>query len=165
MQERIWVMNKEFAAYLRLQATIAAAFNFFIGGMIAALIYHKADFVSTDAISIAIDITITCLLTFAITTPFCRASLNRDKTRGVLAARTPTTRLLARLSRRPVLLIASFSLCTALILFALAASFFALLGVTAVPFYLHVILKSVFSAALGAFAACSMLYAGMCAAV
>ena len=66
-------MNRELAVYLRLQATIATTFNFFIGGMIAALIYHKADFVPTDTISIAIDITITCLLTFAITTPFCRA--------------------------------------------------------------------------------------------
>ena len=71
-------MNRELIAYLRAQAIIAAAFNFFIGGMIAALIYHKADFVPTDAV--VIDLTITCLLTFAITTPFCRAGLRRDKT-------------------------------------------------------------------------------------
>lgn len=157
-------MSRELAVYLRLQAAIAAAFNFFIGGMFAALIYHKADFVPTDSISIAIDITITCLLTFAITTPFCRASLRRDKTGGVLAAKTPPARLLARLSRRPVLLCASLSLCAALILSALTASFFALLDVTAVPFYLYVALKSVFSAVLGAFATCSVLYAGMCGA-
>lgn len=73
-------MNRELAVYLRLHATIATTFNFFIGDMIAALIYHKADFVPTDTISIAIGITITCLLIFVITTPFCRASLNRDKT-------------------------------------------------------------------------------------
>lgn len=155
-------MNREFAVYLRLQAIIAAAFNFFIGGMFAALIYHKADFVPTDASSIAIDITITCLVTSAITTPFCRASLNRDKTGGVLATKTSPARLLARLSRRPVLLIASLSLCAALILFALAASFFALLSVTAVPFYLYILLKSVFSSILGAFTTGTVLYAGMC---
>ncbi len=59
-------MNRELAAYLRLQVALAAAFNFFIGGMTASLIYHKADFVPTEPISIAIDLTFTYLLTFAI---------------------------------------------------------------------------------------------------
>ena len=155
-------MSRELSAYLRVQAIIAAAFNFFIGGMIAALIYHKAELVPADAISIAIDLTVTCLLTFAITTPFCRASLRRDKTGGVFTAQT--ARLLARLSRRPALLCISLGLFTALILFILTASLFALLGVTAVPFYLYIALKSVFSAALGAFVTCTALYAGMCRA-
>jgi hypothetical protein len=155
-------MNRELAVYLRIQASVSAAFSFFIGGMAAALIYHKADFVPADAISIAIDITITCLLTFAITTPFCRASLRRDKTGGVLAAKTPLARLQARIFRRPVLLVVSLSLCAALILSALTALFFALLGVTALPFYLYVVLKSVFCAMLGAFASFVVLYAGMC---
>lgn len=155
-------MNRWLAVYLRIQASVSAAFSFFIGGMAAALICHKADFVPTDAVSTAIDITITCLLTFAITTPFCRASLHRDKTGGVLAANTRPARLLARLFRRPVLLIVSLGLGAALILFALTALFFALLGVTAVPFYLYVLLKSMFSAMLGAFATCMVLFAGMC---
>lgn len=157
-------MNRELAVYLRIQESVTAAFSFFIDGMAAALIYHKADFVPADTISIAIDITITCLLTFAITTPFCRASLRRDKTGGVLTAMTPLARLLARLFRRPVLLVISFSLCAALILSALTALFFALLGVTAVPFYLYILFKSVFCAMLGAFAAFVVLYAGMCGA-
>lgn len=157
-------MNGELAVYLRLQAALAAAFNFFIGGMIASLIHHKADFVPADAVTTTIDLTITCLLTFAITTPFCRASLRRDKTGGVLAAKTPSARLLARLSRRPVLFCLFLGLGAALILSALTASLFALLGVAALPFYPYVALKSVFSAALGAFAACALLYAGMCRA-
>lgn len=157
-------MNRELAVYLRLQTTVSAAFNFFIGGMIAALIYHKADFVPINATSIAIDITITCLLTFAITTPFCRASLRRDKTGGVLTAKTPLARLLARLSRRPALLCVSLGLCAALILSALTASLFVLSGVTVVPFYLYIALKSAFCAMLGAFATRTMLYAGMCRA-
>ena len=45
------------------------------------------------------------------------------------------------------------------ILFALTASFFALLGVAAAPFYLYIMLKSVFSAMTDAFAACAALYA------
>lgn len=63
-----------------------------------------------------------------------------------------------------MLLVVSLGLCAALILSALTASFFALLGVTALPFYAYVALKSVFSAMLGAFAACVALYAGMCGA-
>jgi hypothetical protein len=157
-------MNSELAAYLRLQAIIAAAYNFFINGMVTALLYHKADFVPADATSIIIDITVTCMLTFAITTFFCRASLRRDKVGGILTAKTSPERLLARLFTRPVLLCASFGLCAALILSVLTVSFTALLGITVVPFYLHVALKSVFSAALGAFATCMVLYAGMCRA-
>lgn len=155
-------MNRELFVYLRLQATIAAAFNFFIGGMIAALIFHQADSVPTDVISIAIDITATCLLTFAITTPFCRASLRRDKTGGVLAVNTLMERLLARLSRRPVLLCVLLGLSAAAIFSALTACFFSLLGVTAVSFYLYIGLKSMFCAVLGAFVTFTVLYAGMC---
>jgi hypothetical protein len=154
-------MNRELAAYLRTQATIAAAFNFFIGGMIAALIYHKADFVPTDVISIAIDLGVTCLLTFAITTPFCRASLRRDKTGGILAAKTPSARLLAWFFRAPVLMCAVFGLCAAIVLFALAAPVFALLNISAMPFYPYIMLKSVFSATLGALVTCTVLYGGM----
>ena len=149
-------MNRELAVYLRIQASVSAAFSFFIGGMAAALIYHKADFVPADAVSTTIDITITCLLTFAITAPFCRTSLHRDKTGGVLAAKAPPARLLARLFRRPVLLIVSLGLGAALILSSLTALLFALLGMTSVPFYLYIVLKSVFSAMLGAFATCAV---------
>ncbi len=155
-------MNSEPIAYLRLQAAVAAAYNFFISGMIAGLIYHKADFVPTDAISLALGITITCLLTFAITTPFCRASLRRDKTGGVLIAKTPQARVLARLFRHPVLLSVSLGLVAALILSVLKVSFFVLIGVTAMPFYLYVAFKSVFAAGLGVLATCTVLYAGMC---
>lgn len=156
-------MNGVLAGYLRLQASNAAAFNFFIGGMIAALIYHKEDFVPSDALSIATDITITCLLTFAITMPFCRASLRRDETGGILTAKTPQARLLTRLYRSPVLFCASLGLCSALILSTLTVSLFTLSSVTTMPFYLYVGFKSVFSAVAGAFATCAALYAGMCA--
>jgi hypothetical protein len=155
-------MNRELAGYLRVQATIVAAFNFFIGGMIAALIYHKADFVPADIVSIAVDLTLTCILTFVITTPFMRASLRRDKTAGLITAKSSIARLLARLSRCPVLMCTILCLCTTLILFALTALIFALLGVTALPFYLYIVLKSVFCGALGAFVAGVVLYSGMC---
>jgi len=63
-------MNEELKAYLRIEITISAAFNFFISGMAAALIYHMADTVPVDRISLAIDLFITCLLTFSITSYF-----------------------------------------------------------------------------------------------
>lgn len=154
-------MTRELLNYLRLQATISAAFNFFIGGMIAALIYHKADIVPTDAISTTIDITITCLLTFSITTPFCRISLRRDKTGGVLAVKNLPARLLARLFYSPVLMCGSLGICVALILSALTALIFSLLHVVAMPFYTYIALKSLFCAVLGAFVTCTVLYAGM----
>jgi hypothetical protein len=71
-------------------------------------------------------------------------------------------RQVERLFRRPVLPVVSLSLCAAPTLSALTALFFALLGVAAVPFYLYVLLKSVFSAMLGSFTTCTVLYAGMC---
>lgn len=155
-------MKSELAVYLRIQAAISAAYNFFISGMIASLIYHKADFVKTDALSIAVDLMITCIMTFAITTPFCRMSLRRDKTKGVLADKTHPARLFVWFFNRPLLLCAIFGLGSALILFVPAAALFALLSVKEIPFYFYILLKSVFCAALGAFATCSVLYTGMC---
>jgi len=155
-------MSRELASYLRLHAVIAAAFNLFIGGLIASLLYHKADVVPTDPVSIAIDLLITCLLTFAISTPFCRASLRRDGTGGVLSMNSPPARLLAWLFYRPAIMSVSLGICVALALFALLASLFTLLGVTDMPFYPYIAFKSALCAALGAFATVTMLYAGMC---
>jgi len=59
---------------------IAAAYNFFINGMAAGLIYHKAGYVPTASVSIAVDLPIACLSAFVISMPFSRASLRRNKT-------------------------------------------------------------------------------------
>jgi hypothetical protein len=136
-------MNRELTAYLRLQAIVAAAYNFFIVGMIAGLIYHKPDFVLTTPVSIFIDQMLTCLFAFIISLPFSRASLRRDKVGGILPVKTRLARLLAWLFRRPVLLCVSFGFGTALLVFALTAPFMSLLGMTAIPFYLYVALKCV----------------------
>ncbi|MDD4097069.1 MAG: hypothetical protein PHP22_12605 [Oscillospiraceae bacterium] len=154
-------MTKELTSYLRLQALICAAFNFFIGGFIAALIYHRSDSVPTDAVSISIDITITCLLTFLITAPFCRSSLRRDKTGGIIDAKSDATRLLSKLSRRPVTLCLLFGAITALILSALLVPLFLILRVSEVPFYFYIALKSLFCAAMGAYVTVVVLFAGM----
>lgn len=155
-------MNGERIAYLRLNAIVSAVYSFFINGMVAALIYHKADHVPTDMVSIAIDLTLTCLLTFSASVPFSRAGLRRNKAEGTLPTATRAARLLAYLYRRPALLGVSFGLMTALILFALTAPLLSLLGVTAMPFYLYIVLKCPFAAVLGALTSCVLLYAGMC---
>lgn len=155
-------MNGERIAYLRLNAIISAVYSFFINGMIAALTYHKADHVPTDTVSIAIDLALTCLLTFSVSMPFSRAGLRRDKAEGTLPAGTRAARLLAQLYRRPALLCVLLGFMTALILFALTAPLFSLLGVTTMPFYLYIALKCSFAAVLGALTSCVLLYAGMC---
>lgn len=154
-------MNKELRTYVRAQALITGAFNFFIAGMIAGLLHHQADGVTTDAVSIVIDILITCFLTFAITAPFARASLRRDNTGGVIPARSSITRLLARMSRHPALMCILTGISTAIFLSILTVSLFSLLSVNSVPFYLYVVLKSLFCMVLGAYVTCIVLYSGM----
>lgn len=154
-------MNKEIKAYLRLEAAVAAAFNFFINGMIAALIYHKADWVPADTVSLAIDLTLTCFLISAISVPFCRASLRRTKTEGIRETKNPLLRRLGCMARRPALFGASLGLTTVSVLFALIAPVFALLKISTIPFAGYVVLKPLLGALLGALVTLTALYAGM----
>ena len=154
-------MTEEIKAYLRLEAVVTAAFNFFINGMIAAMIYHKAEWVPADTMSLAIDLTLTCFMTSAITITFCRASLRRTKTESILETKNPLLRRLGRIARRPVLFGASMGLMTLLVLFALVVPAFTLLKISALPFGVYIVLKSLFAALLGAFVTLTALYAGM----
>lgn len=155
-------MNKEIRAYLHLEVMVAAAFNFFINGMVAALIYHKADMVPTDTLSIAIDLTLTCIFIFAITAFFSWGSLRRSKNVGIFEPGSKLLRHLSRLFRRPLLFGILLGLATAAVLFAVIAPIFALLGLQAIPFGLYIALKTIFCALLGGSAALTELYAGMC---
>ncbi|HWQ50963.1 MAG TPA: hypothetical protein VN369_04080 [Terriglobales bacterium] len=155
-------MTPELAAYLKLQAAVSAALNFFVMGMVSGLIYHKADFVPTDPVSLGVDLGLTCLSAFMISMPLTRAGLRRDKTGDVLEATSPQSRFLARLFRRPLLFCLLFGFGTAALVFALAAPLFALAGAFALPFYAYVALKSTFGAALGAFVSTVLFYGGMC---
>ena len=155
-------MNKELKIYIKTEMIIAAAFNFFINGMVAALIYHKADYVPTDVISIAIDLTATCLFTFIISALFCRASVRRTKTAGILETKSRFMRFLSKLFRRPVLFGAVTGLVAAAVLWIVTAPLFALLGITALPFGVYVALKCVFAALLGSGVTLLELYSGMC---
>lgn len=157
-------MNSELKAYIKAEATVSAAFSFFINGMVAALVHHKADMVSADAISIAIDLTATCLLMFILITLFCHASVRRTKTAGILHARSRVMCLLSKLFRRPVLFGTLAGIITAVVLFVLTAPLFALLGIYALPFGVYVALKCVFSALLGGGVTSLALYAGMISA-
>ncbi len=157
-------MNRELAAYLRMEATVAAAFSFFITGMLVALIHHKADSVPFDAFSIALDLLITCPSTFIITAFFGRASLRRTKTAGILANPASCNRaasLAGRLFRRPALFGLLLGLGVAAPLLALLAPLCALFGIAALPFGLYTALKCVLGALLGGGAALAALCAGL----
>jgi len=162
-------MNKELKIYLKTEAIIAAAFNFFISGMIAGLIYHAAEEVPTDVISIAIDLVITCILTFTITAYFVRASLKSTKTVGILPSAKVLVRFLARLyntSKKGIIYPLRFGvpmgLAAAVVLFIVIAPGFALLGITALPFYPYALLKPISCMLLGSGVTLLEMYAGMC---
>jgi len=157
-------MNKELKAYIKAEAVIAAAFNFFINGMVTALIHHKADRVPTDISSIAIDLTLTCLPILILTSLFSRASITRTKTVGILETDSRVMLSLSRLFRHPVLFGVLIGFIITAALFILTASAFALLGIYAIPFGFYVALKCVFAALLGGGAVVLELYTGMCKA-
>jgi sterol desaturase/sphingolipid hydroxylase (fatty acid hydroxylase superfamily) len=154
-------VNEELKAYLGLEAKVSAAFNFFINGMIIALIYHKADLVTADTFSLSIDLIITCLSMFILTALFCKASLRRTKITGILPPGSQMMRRLSRLYRRPVLFGTVLGLAAAMALIALAAPVLALTGLKAIPFGIYVALKSTGCALLGSAANQASLYAGM----
>lgn len=158
-------MNAEIREYIRIEAVLAAAFNFFINGMVVALLYHKADKVATDTLSIAADLAITCLCIFILTAIFCKASLRRTRTSGILACGSNWICRLSRLFRRSVLFGVLLGILTAVVIFALIAPVFGFFGLDAIPFGWYVALKSLLAALLGGGAAAAELYLGMCRAV
>ena len=157
-------MNAELKGYLKTEMTIAAAFNFFVNGMAAGLIHHKADYVPVDLISIAIDLTCTCLCTFILTALFCRASLRRTKTEGILDTNSRFIRFSSRLFRRPVLFGVVMGLIAAAVLTFLSAGIILMIGAYVISFGIYVVLKCVFAAFLGAGVTLLELYSGMCKA-
>lgn len=155
-------MNEDIGSYLKIEANVAAAFNFFINGMIGALIYHQADWVPVDPVSVAIDHTITCLLTFTLTALFCTASLKRTKTAGILEQGKQKIRRLSRLFKHPLLFGILLGLLSSAVLCTLIAPLFALLGLKAVPFGWYIAVKTTFCTLLGYGATLTDLYVGLC---
>lgn len=142
-------MNKEIKSYIKTEAIISAAFNFFINGMIAALIHHKADSVAMDAISVAVDLTATCLLIFILTALFSRVSLKQTKTESILETDSRMICFLSRPFRHPALFGMFMGITVTIVLFALTTLMFSLLSIGAIPFGVYVTLKCVFSAITG----------------
>lgn len=154
-------MTKELRDYIRLETLVAAALNFFINGMIAALIYHKADAVSLNSVSISIDLLSTCLLILILAAYFCRASLKRTKTAGILEHGGMLVRRIGRLLAYPLLYGLVLGTLTAVVLTTLTLLFFALLGVYELPFYWYVAIKALFAMILGSGVTVLTLNAGM----
>ena len=166
-------MNKELAAYIKAEAIISGAFNFFINGMAAALIHHKADSVAVDPVSLAIDLFITCMSICILTALFSKASLKRTlnepegrsfqstKTTGILTDGPALIRFLSRLFRCTILFGVVLGAMTAVAAFALTASFFTLLSITEIPFGVYVAVKCIFCTLLGGGMSALELYSGM----
>ena len=156
------MMTGEIKKYIKAEAIIAAAFNLFINGMVASLINHKADAVATDFVSIAIDLTLTCMSICILTALFSHASVTRTKTAGILETGSRLMRFLSKLFRNPALFGGLIGFITTAVLFAAITPVFALMNLYALPFGVYVALKCAFAALLGGGAVALELYAGMC---
>jgi hypothetical protein len=154
-------MNPELIRYVKIEAAVGAAFNFFINGMVAGLIYHGADAVPTDFVSLAIDLALTCVLTGVISALFIRAGLRGTKTLGVLPGGSPVMRRLAQWFGRPALFGFGLGLLLAAILYVPTALVFGLAGIETLSFHTYIALKCVFAAALGAGVTALEMYAGL----
>lgn len=155
-------MNDQVKAYLRVEVVVSAAFNFFINGMIASLIYHKVDYIPADPVSIGVDLLLTCVPVFILTALFDSASLRRAKGTGLYASERKHVQELGRLFRCPLLFGAAAGLAVAAVLTALAAPVLFLLDVTTVSFWTYIVAKPVFTAVLGSGGTLLMLYIGIC---
>ena len=153
-------MNKEITSYVKMEAAISGAFNFFINGMVAALIHHKADSVALDLISLAIDLFITCTSICILTAFFSKASLKRTKTWGILADSAALIRFFSRLYRHTALFGVLAGLISAAVIFVPAASFLTLLAISEIPFIVYIVLKCVSCALLGGGITALELYLG-----
>jgi len=154
-------MNREIRSYIRAEAIASAAFNFFITGMIVALIFHKADYVPTDIISFAVDQFIVCMLIGILTILFSKASLKRTKFRETQTGGGSLPRLISRLMRRAVLFGVLFGLVMFLATFALIAPILILFSITEIPFGIYVPLKCTFCALLASGATVLELFSGI----
>lgn len=155
-------MNNEIKAYITLEAKVGAAFNFFINGMVSALIYHKADVVPVDAVSLTIDFLITCLCICLITSFFVKISLRNTKTMGILPPYNRLHYTLGRLFRRTVLFDVLLGLITALLLFVATAPVFTALGLRMLPFGWYIFFKTFYCAILGSSVTIIEMISGMC---
>jgi len=157
-------MNTDLLRYVKIEAAVGAAFNFFINGMVAGLIYHGADAVATDPISLAIDLVLTCVLTGVISALCIRASLRGTKTLGILPGGSPIVRWLARRFGRPALFGLGMGLLLVVVLYIPTALVFGLADIQALSFYTYIALKCVLAAVLGAGVTALEMYAGLHAA-
>ena len=155
-------MNEQIKSYIKTESAISAAFNFFINGMAAALIYHKADIVPTDIVSIAIDLLISCVSICVLTALFSKASVKRTKTLGILETERKAVRFISRLFRRPAVFGVLAGMASAVIIYIPTVLFFVLTGTLSIAFGLYVVLKSLFAALAGGVITALELYAGMC---
>jgi len=153
-------MDKQVRDFIQKDTQNSMVVNFAINGMFAAVLNHKADAVAVDALAIAVDLTITCML-ICVLSAF--ANLLSVKQSGITYTPEPGSRVrrLGGLLRHPVLFGVTLGVVASAVSSVLFASLFALLGVPALSFYVYVGFKSLFGGAVAGIATALELYAGV----
>ena len=154
-------MNREIRSYIRAEAIASAAFNFFITGMVVALIFHKADYVPTTIIDFGVDLFIVCMFIGVLTILFSRASLKRTKFRETQTGDGRLPRFISRLMRCAVLFGVLFALVMFIVTFALIAPILTFFSITEIPFGIYVPVKCIFCALLASGATALELFSGV----
>jgi len=154
-------MNREIRSYIRAEAIASAAFNFFITGMVVALIFHKADYVPTNLIDFGVDLFIVCMFIGVLTILFSRASLKRTKFRETQTGGGRLPRFISRLMRCAVLFGVLFGLVMFIAMFALIAPILFLFSITEIPFGIYIPVKCTFCALLASGATILELFSGV----
>jgi len=154
-------MSKEIRSYLKAEAKLSGAFNFFITGMVVALIFHKADFVPVDLISFAIDLFIVCIFVGILTALFSKASLKRTKFLESRTGGSSLIRFLSRLLRHAVLFGVLLAPVMFIALFVLTYPILFLFSITEIPFGIYIPIKCVFCGLVGAGATTLEIFSGM----
>jgi len=154
-------MNREIHSYITIEAILSGSINCLLNGMVAALIYHKADYIPADITGFAVDQFIICMCIGILTALCTKASLKRAKLSETQTGGGSLPRFLSRLLRRAVLFGVLFGLVSFLAAFALTVSIFTLFSITEIPFGIYILQKCAFCGLLGAGATVLELYSGI----
>lgn len=154
-------MTENLKVYLKTEAIVSGAFNFFINGMFAGIIHHMKEMVATDTASIVIDICLTCISTSLLSIFFNKASIKRSDLEGIIESNSRIMKTASKLYRSPILFALLIGSLIATIIGFVTVLLFILCGIISIGFYMYLILKCVFSGVLGAGITLLQLRAGM----
>jgi uncharacterized BrkB/YihY/UPF0761 family membrane protein len=135
-------------SYIRTQATISAIINMIANPAISWLV--NRDMQATPLTGVAVDTTITCLVMSTLIALFTTSALERALKSGSIKAHddAPRAGMLSRLPHAWWALGPSLGFGFALVLVPLSVGFFALLGLSELPFRGFAVLKILYPGAM-----------------